>query len=882
MADGERLTPEAALERLEAEKAPPRARLKIFLGMSAGVGKTYAMLKEASLLLERGEDVAIGWVEAHGRRETDALLAGIERIEPARVSYRGIELAEMDLDAILARHPDIALVDELAHTNAPGSRHPKRYLDVLELLDAGISVYTTVNIQHLESMAESVELVTLVPVHERVPDSVFDRADELQLVDIPPEELIKRLEEGKVYTGDASKEAVRNFFTMGNLAILREIALRQASQLASHKLIDIMRGETPRRASPLTQKILVAVSSSPNSDSLVRWARRLAYNLKAELHCINVESGAELDEADGERLQKHLDLARSLGARVESVRSADVAAGIVSFARDQAISIIVVGKSGLGKRSRLAKPTISERVVMESGEIAVFAVQERPIGEGPARRIARGLSSSPRWQYGAALLAVAAITLLCLGVAGYVGYWAASVPYLAMISLLGLVLDRKPVLLAALLSALCWDYLFIPPRFTFNIGRTEDWLMLGLYFLLASTAGLATSRLKANERMLEIREKRISLLRDLASSLAGRNGLTNILETGTSFIRAAFKGEAVILLAGEEGNLSTRCPSDTVTLDEKDDSAALYCLRNDQSSGKGTNTLPSSAWHFVPMDTPNGIIGVTGIKQEGVWTDENELFLNTIARTLSLAVEREELAEESRARALARESERISGLILDSVSHELRTPLTVIKGSASVLADPSIGSSADTQAMLVGEIQEASERLDAIVGNLLSMSRLESGPMALHRTVEEAGDLIAAAASMASRELAGHAFSTKVPDDLPSLQCDAGLVVQAIVNLLRNAASYAGPGSKIEVEVTNFDGRLAFEVRDDGPGVAGTDLPHIFDKFFRASRAIPGGTGLGLSICKAIVEAHGGSIEAGNLQPHGFSVVFAIPVGGPA
>ncbi|MGO8695444.1 MAG: ATP-binding protein [Rectinemataceae bacterium] len=884
MSDDERLNPEEALGRLESE-SKARPKLKIYFGMSAGVGKTYAMLKEAHLLIEQGIDLVIGWVESHGRAETDALLEGIGRIPPKAFEYRGVSMAEMDLDAIIARRPAIALVDELAHSNAPGSRHPKRYQDVLELLEAGISVYTTVNIQHLESMADSVELVTLVPIRERVPDSVFDRADEIQMIDIPPHELIKRLDEGRVYTGEASRDAVKNFFTVGNLAVLREIALRQASQLASHQLFEIMRGDSAKRSSASTQRILVAVSSSPNSESLIRWARRLTYTLRAEWHCVHVESGARLSENDKDRLQKNLDLARSLGARVESVPSADIVSGVLAYARKSGISIIIVGKSGItGARSPFARRSMTERIIKESGDIAVFAVKEKITRDFVLAKAVRKVRSSPWWQYGAAAVAIGATTALGLVLAGYAGYWAASIPYLATISLLALVLDRKPVLLAAFLSALLWDFLFIPPRFTFVINKTEDYLMLALYFLLAISSGWATSRLKANERMLLVREERMSLLRDLASELAGRSGIDDIVAVGVPFMERAFEAEALVMLGRNKDELKMDPEGGWVALDEKAMSAAAYCYTSGRSAGRHTSTLPVVEWHFVPMDTPHGTIGVIGLRQgQGLaWTEDNETFLRTMARTLSLAVERELLSERNRANELSKESERISKLLLDSVSHELRTPLTVIKGSASALSDEETARDAPARRALVDEIVGASERLDAIVENLLSMNRLESGPIALRRTEVDSEDLVAAAVKVASGDLAGHRLDIYGAAIDAPLSCDAGLIVQALVNLLRNAASYSGSGSHITVKTSAESGQARFTVEDDGPGVREADLSRLFDKFFRAERSAPGGTGLGLAICKGIVEAHGGRIEARNLPGRGFAVSFTIPLERPS
>ena len=582
-------------------------RLKIFFGMVAGVGKTYTMLREARALLERGEDLAIGWVEPHGRSETDALLEGIERLPPRLVTYRGVQFSEMDLDAVIVRSPSLVLVDELAHSNAPGMRHEKRWEDVIELLDHGISVWTTINIQHLESWADSVELFTLVPVRERVPDSVFDRADEIQMVDIPPDELIQRLQEGKIYTGPASRDAVRNFFTKGNLGMLREIALRHASQLASQQLLETLRGEPPRGPSSTGQRILVAVSPSPNSQSLLRWARRLAYSIKAEWDCVYIESGIELSESDKTKLAENFTLARNLGAQVTRIPSADIAAGIIQFAESRMSSIIVVGKSGIPARRRLfSRPTLTERLLKESGSLPVFVVQERPTKEVLRKRAAKKIKASPAWQYAIAILTIAAVTAMNLLLAGYAGYWAASVTFLAAIILLALSLDRRPVLLAALLSALTWDYLFIPPRFTFLISKPEDILMLGLYFLVAATSGFMTSRLRTNERMLLLREERMGLIGKLSSELAGTMDLSAIIAKSVSSLERTFDAQAIVILEDPEGGLKEEPENGWTALDEKTLSAAEYCLTSGQSTGRYTSTLPVIQWHFMPMETPQG------------------------------------------------------------------------------------------------------------------------------------------------------------------------------------------------------------------------------------------------------------------------------------
>ena len=869
---------EEALGAIAKADTSAGGKLKIFFGMAAGVGKTYTMLKEARSLLEHHENLVIGWVESHGRAETDALLEGMEIVPPCLVTYRGVRFPEMDLDAVIKRSPSLVLVDELAHSNTPGMRHEKRWEDVLELLDSGISVWTTVNIQHLESWADSVELFTLVPIRERVPDSIFDRADEIQMIDIPPEELIHRLEEGKIYTGPASQDAVRNFFTKGNLGMLREIALRHASQMASQQLYETLRSEASRGPSAAGQRILVAVSPSPNSQSLIRWARRLAYSIKMEWDCVYIENGVELTEADKDKLAKNFALARNLGAKVTSIPNTDVVAGVIGFAESNMSSIIVVGKSGIPEQRRLfSHRSITERLIKESGNVPVFVVQERPIKEVFRKRVAKKLQASPKWQFAAATLVIVAVTGLNLLLTSYVGYWAASVTFLSAIILLALTLERGPMLLAAFLSALLWDYLFIPPRFTFYISRPEDILMLGLYFLVAATSGLMTGRLRGNERMLLIREKRMSLLGELASELAGTMDLKAIIDCGIASLTKAFEAEVLVLLENGEGDLKREPETGLTPLDEKTLSAAEVCFTSGRSSGRYTSTLPVIDWHFVPMETPKGTKGVIGLRlaQGKAWGDDQEALLRIMVRTISLAVERELLSEKNAANALAVESERLSKLLLDSVSHELRT---VIQGASSALQDNDTVLDVEARSSLLVEIKDAVSRLNGIVENLLSMSRIETGAIHLQRIETDPEDLVAAALAAADSELAGHDVKVDYESTITEpVICDAVLIVQTLANLLRNSARYAGAHARISLLIGSRPGFVSFSIRDDGPGVREPDIEHIFDKFFRAGRSVPGGTGLGLAICKGIVVAHGGTISARNLSEGGFAVDFELP-----
>ncbi|EKD28841.1 MAG: hypothetical protein ACD_79C00186G0001, partial [uncultured bacterium] len=616
--------PDELLSKIQ-KKEPQRGNLKIFFGMSAGVGKTYSMLKEARILIERGEDVVIGWMESHGRKETDKLVSGIEVIPRKSIEYRGIKLEDMDLEALLVRKPSVALIDELAHTNAPGLKHPKRYQDILELLEAGIDVYTTVNIQHLESIADVVEEVSHIRVKERIPDSIFDQANDVQLVDVPPEELIQRLNEGKVYTGDKSKDALLHFFKKENLAMLREISLRHAAELASHQLTNILRGESYSLFKGDNQRILVAISSSPNSEYLIRWGRRLAYNLKTNWICIYVETAFSLSEYDKDCLTKNMTLARNLGASVVTLPDENVANAIICYAEQNNISIIIIGKSALSKKRKLFENvSLSERIIRESGKISVIAVQEKDIPQDYLKWAKRKIESSSLWQYIFAFAIALIVTVINYFVTILIGHGSSSIIYLATISILALVLDRKPVLMVACISALAWDFLFIPPKYTFAIHKIEDILMLLLYFIVAITSGWLTSRFRANEKMLRIREQRMSILNDLSSALETASGAENAVTCGIEYISKAFKCETIVFFKQDDNNELSESPVKNTSFksNEKELSAARFCFSEGQSTGRFTSTLPVVSYHYVPMAVPGGTIGVIGIKfeNERSWT----------------------------------------------------------------------------------------------------------------------------------------------------------------------------------------------------------------------------------------------------------------------
>jgi two-component system, OmpR family, sensor histidine kinase KdpD len=886
MDDIKRPDPDELLAQIQ-DRQEKTGRLKIFLGMCAGVGKTYTMLSEARLMRERGEDVAIGWVESHGRAETDALVQGIERIPPKVVDYRGLRLEDMDVEALISRKPATAIVDELAHSNAPGLTHPKRYQDVFDLLESGIDVFTTINIQHIESIADVVEELTGARIRERVPDSVFDRADEIQLVDLPPDELLERLAEGKVYTGDKARDAIEHFFTSENLAMLREITLKHASQIASHRLSSILRNEAPALSTSDNQHILVAIGASPSSEHIIRWTRRFTYALKARWTAIHVETGSELSQEDKETLMRNITLAGNLGATIVTVPGRDPVRTIIEYAENNGVAAIVAGKSGSGEKRTpfFRRRTLSERLARESGTISVIAVQEKPTREPVAAKVRKRMAHSAPWQYGVVLLSAIVVTLVNLFVTRYAGYWSASILYLAAIVLLSMVLDRFPIFVAACLYALAWDFLFIPPRYTFTIGRLEDVLMFLLYFLVALSSGWMTTRLKTHERMLMARTKRMALLHELASILESADSPENAALVGADYIARAFGEQAIVFLRNEEGAGLEEEPVNAgrFVKNEKETSAAYYCFKSGEASGRFTNTLPGSEYHYVPMAAPGGTIGVIGLRMGARrdWSQDLDTFLITLSNTISLAVQREILYERNKKNLLLQESERLSRLLLHSVSHELRTPLTVIQGSASALLDPATSSDEKSRTVLIEDILSGTERLNRIVESLLAMNRLESGKLKLNVTEVDPEELVNLAIRETEKDLAERRVTISKTEELPLIRCDLLLVIRVISNLLLNAAAYSEKGAAIEIALRQNEAALSFTVRDNGPGVSESEINHLFEKFFRGKNAASRGTGLGLSICKGIAEMHGGHIEARNESDGKFAVSFSLPIDGP-
>ncbi len=870
----DRPDPDALLASLRAAEARARrGHLKIFLGMCPGVGKTYAMLRAAQQERAAGTDVVVGIVETHGRTETEALLTGLTLLPRKVIEHRGTQLTELDLEAVRLRQPRLVLVDELAHTNAPGSRHAKRWQDVLELLEAGIDVLSTLNIQHVESRADAVHQITGAVQHETVPDSVLDLAGELELVDLTPQALIERLQVGKVYLGERAAAARGNFFRESHLAALRELALRYTAERVDRQLRELRAGTVRQTVWRSGERLLVAVGPSPFSTQLIRWTRRLAAAQGAAWIAVHVESLTPLAPDRQKLLDRNLALARELGAELVVTHDNDIAAALVRTALQHNATQIVVGKPRRAWWVRfLPGGSLVDRILRLGGNIDVYVVPAetggRPFSLDDLDHELRSGASEYAWAAGT----VAALTLAALLLpANY--YLAAGLVYLLAVILLSLRVGRGPVLVAGVLSALTWNFLFIPPSFTFRIGKIEDGLLFGTYFVVALTAGQLTARIRAQALAERRREGRATALFNLTRSLAEARTLDEAVFAALRQADTLFGAKTALLLTDGAGQLGPHFAG-SLTLDEKDRGVADWVFRHRRPAGRFTDTLPGSAAFHLPLVREDHAVGVlsVAVTREAALTLAQRDLLEAFARQLALSIEREHLRAAGEREKLLAESEKLHRVLLDSVSHELRTPLAVITGSLENLAD----ASSELRADLIEESRGAARRLNRLVGNLLDQTRLESGALRPQLDWCDARDLVNAALAGVRDELSGHPLEVAIPEDLPPLRADFALTEQALANLLLNAARHTPAGTAVFLTAgLEHEGRRAFfTVADRGPGFPLAMRERLFKKFERGDAAKAGGLGLGLSLVRGFITAQGGSVMVG--ENPGGGAVFTI------
>jgi len=876
----QRPDPDVLLRRVAAEEArTSRGRLKIFFGASPGVGKTYAMLEAARAKKAEGVDVVVGWVETHGRAETAALAEGLERLSPREVGYRGTRVREFDLDEALARKPALLLLDELAHTNAPGSRHAKRWQDAVELLEAGVNVYTTLNVQHLESLNDLVNRVTGVTVQETVPDRLLDDAEEVEFVDLPAEDLLKRLAAGKVYLPDRAAQAVRGFFRRGNLLALRELALRRTAERVDADVRDYRRDHAIEETWPVAERILVCVRPHPESDRLVRAARRMAARLRAEWIVVSVESPSQppLSAAEREALAATTKLAEQLGAETAVLSGASVSEALLAFARERNVSKIVVGKPAHGRWRDRLRGSLLDEIVRGSGEVDVYIISGEGEGEPEPARTILGREPGKPAQYVESAAVVLVSTLLCWAMHGRFDRANLVMVYLLGVAFVASRYGRGPSVLAALLSVAAFDFFFVPPHLTLAVADTQYVVTFGVMLLVSVVISTLSVRVRAQADAARQRERRTQVLYALSRDLAAARTVEEVARAVSRHVEDVSGGPASVLVPGREGGLGV---ASGPAADARETAVAQWALDHGRTAGLGTDTLPGASAVYLPLRGTQAVVGVLGVRPDPaslpLRPDQVDL-LEALARQAASGLERVRLAEEAQQARVAVEAERLRSTLLSSVSHDLRTPLATITGAASsLLQDASLEDGARRE--LQEAVYEEAVRLNRLVGNLLDMTRLESGAVQLNRDWYSLEELVGSALARLEPGLRGRTVRVKIPEDLPLVPVDGVLIEQALVNLLENAIKYTGPECPVDVTARADDGVLTTEVADEGPGLPAGAEERVFEKFYRAE-STRRGFGLGLPICRAIVTAHGGRIWAERREPRGTRFRFTLPLG---
>ncbi|MFA7242603.1 MAG: two-component system sensor histidine kinase KdpD [Sulfuricellaceae bacterium] len=891
--------PDALLERIkEEERKAQRGKLKIFFGASAGVGKTYAMLSAARQLRSQVPDVLVGIVETHGRAETMALLDGLDVLPLREIEYRGRVLKEFDLDGALARHPALMLVDELAHSNVPGSRHPKRWQDVEELLAAGIDVYTTVNVQHLETLNDVVGGITGIRIGETVPDKVFDQADEVVLVDISPDELLQRLKEGKVYMPQQAERAIKNFFRKGNLIALRELALRQTANRVDDQMRAYRRDKSIAAVWQTRESLLVCVGPYPGAEKIVRSASRIASQLGVEWHAVYVETPKlqRLPEAERERILRTLRLAQELGAKTASLPGQEPAQVIVDYARSHNLTKVVVGRVHTSPWTFWRRP-FADRIGLLAPDLDFIQIAREETAERlklPAKPAewSDGATLFPgavRWaQYGWAAGACAFTALAATLLLPYFDLANIVMLFLLAVVLVAVKQGRGPAVLAAFLSVASFDFFFVSPRFSFAVGDVQYLLTFAVMLAVALITGQLTANLRYQARVASNRELRSRALYEMARDLSAALQQEQITSLGDKAIKASFGANATILLPDEHDKLMAHDVAENgggaETAQLIDLGVAQWSFDHAEPAGFGTDTLPASSMLYMPLRAPmrtRGVLAVKPLNKRWSLIPEQRRQLEAFAALIATALERVHYIEVAQTAIVKIESERLRNSVLSALSHDLRTPLTVLVGVADSLAlsQPPLGG---RQSELAATLRIEAVRMSALVDNLLDMARLQAGEVKLNRQWQPFEEVVGSSLKARRQPLSGHRVQVALPADLPLLEFDAVLIERVLCNLLENAAKYTPPGSNVRLEA-GIDGDAArISVADNGPGLSPGSEETIFEKFTRGEReSTTPGVGLGLAICRAIVKAHKGRIWAENVPSGGARFVFTLPLGAP-
>lgn len=876
--------PDALLARVKNEaSAQKRGKLKIFLGYAAGVGKTFAMLEAARQRKAQGVDVVVAYVETHGRKETEALLEGLQVLPRKSIEYRGVTLYDMDLDAALARKPQLALVDELAHTNAVGMRHPKRVQDVLELLDAGIDVYTTLNVQHLESLNDVVAQITGVFVRETLPDSILDAADDIELIDLPPPELLQRLRDGKVYVPEQAERALQKFFRQGNLTALREMAMRRAAQRIDDQMRDYMQTREIPGPWAASERLLVAVSPSELGEKLVRRARHLADELNAQWFVVYVETQEQMrtSVAQQDQLARTLSLAEELGAQTQTVAANDVVSALTDFARAHNITKIIAGKPIRPRWQELVRGSVVDTLIRTSGDIDVYVISAAPERKTkPARE--SWVPHRPFTRYILAILLVVAVSALSFLIDPFLSQTNLVMFYLLGVVIAAVYLGRGPAVVTSILGVMAFDVLFVPPRYTFVVDDAEYIFT----FLALFGVGLVVSQLTAQVReqadAAREREQDNATLYALSRDLAVAASADDILQALKTNAALMFERRITILRPRAATRELALLRSDDSVLDDNERAVATWAFEHGQPAGRDTDTLPAAQMRFVPLRTARGILGVMGVSpgnSNSRLSPQQRRLLDTFASLAATAMERAELADEAQNAQVLKATEDLQNALLNSISHDLRTPLVSITGALTSLQEDGTALDRTTRETLIENARQETERLNRLVGNLLDMTRIEAGAMRLVRQSGDIEDAIGSALEQLDMRLRGRDVRVDVAEDVPLVPMDFSLIVQVLVNLIDNALKYSTHSSPIEIRVRAQPTQIQVQVMDRGVGIPSQDLPRVFDKFYRVQRPdMVSGTGMGLAIGKGIIEAHGGNITAENRLGGGTLITFTLPL----
>jgi two-component system sensor histidine kinase KdpD len=894
----QRPDPDALLARVQREEAKRRrGKLKIFFGASAGVGKTYSMLLAAREKRAEGLDVVVGIVETHGRADTAALLEGLEVLPPRTAEYRGAKLREFDLDAALRRRPAIVVVDELAHTNVEGSRHPKRWNDVEELLDAGIDVYTALNVQHLESLNDVVGGITGIRVHETVPDTVFDQADEVELVDLPPDELLERLKEGKVYLPEQAQAAIQNFFRKGNLIALREMSLRRTAERVEEQMRLYREDFGIREVWQAGDLVLVCIGPGELAERLIRAGRRFAAALHADWIVAYIETPQlqRLPAAERDAVMENLRLAESLGATTVTLGAPQMSAAILDYAREKNVTKVLLGKPTRTGWRRWLLGSVVDTVVREAADIDVYLLggERRRPGETPVIARSRaylGLPESdragsrPRWPR---YVAAAVVPAVCTGF-GFLVSGPNELINLVMVYLLGVMLvaarsGRGPSLLASALSVAAFDFFFVPPEYTFAVTDFRYLVTFAVMLLVGIVISSLAASLRTQARVAGYREKRAASLYTISRALAAALREDEIVRAATSNIGAEFGAQCVILFPNAAGRIVyPRSGSESYSLHGADLGVAQWVFDHGRIAGRGTDTLPGADAVYFPIRGASGPIGVLALLPSSlrrVFLPEQQRLLETFLNQVALALERVRLAQAAQQAQIKVETESLRNSLLAGISHDLRTPLSAIVGAASSLAEEPERLSPEARRDLARTIYEEGQRMATLANNILDMARLDAGAVTLRREWVPLEEIVGGVLTRLRARLEGRPVRIELPKDAPLVKLDAVLIAQVLVNLLENALKYTPAGSAIEISAEFAPEAVTISVADEGPGIPPGLEEKLFDKFFRASpERAQSGVGLGLTICRAIVEAHGGTIRAENRFPRGAAFRFTLPL----